>query len=233
MDWLKLKNNCGAKEHLEIEVPKSWSTRCSLSWVSSLGCQEHQIYTEHLKFVRDPTGKALFVEWVEGITKTRQGGLSKQNGVILRECFPMGKTDVPSGSWTCWSPWDRHNTEILSHCIYGHLSIPRKTCGIHVSQLEHEQLTCSWRRSQSLEDWIAQTKRSPTTVYSSKTTEGRSLERQNCSSNWAQKWAKIERLCWCWPRRSQTRQWDSYQPLIDCSSEPSSPATRERPHPTV
>ena len=37
------------------------------------GCQEHhQICIEHLKFVCNPNGKVLFVEWVEGITKTDQ-----------------------------------------------------------------------------------------------------------------------------------------------------------------
>ena len=49
------------------------------------GCQEHhQICIEHLKFVCDPNGKVLFVEWVEGITKTRQGGLSK-----TERCLPQ------------------------------------------------------------------------------------------------------------------------------------------------
>ena len=34
------------------------------------GCQEHhQLQVEELKFVRDPSGKTLYVEWVEGLTK--------------------------------------------------------------------------------------------------------------------------------------------------------------------
>ena len=42
------------------------------------GCQEHhQLHVEDLKFVHDPSGITVYVEWVEGLTKTRQGGLSK------------------------------------------------------------------------------------------------------------------------------------------------------------
>ena len=36
-------------------------------------CQEHhQLQVEELKFGQDPSGKTLYVEWVEGLTKTRQ-----------------------------------------------------------------------------------------------------------------------------------------------------------------
>ncbi len=60
------------------------------------GCQEHhQICIEHLKFVRDPTGKALFVEWVEGITKTRQGGLSKTERRLPQRMFSNGNDRCP------------------------------------------------------------------------------------------------------------------------------------------
>lgn len=42
------------------------------------GCQEHhQLCIKHLKFICDPTGKTISMEWVEGPTKTRPGGLSK------------------------------------------------------------------------------------------------------------------------------------------------------------
>ena len=44
------------------------------------GCQEHhQLRVEDLKFVCDPQGKTVYVEWVEGVTKTRQGGLKKMD----------------------------------------------------------------------------------------------------------------------------------------------------------
>ena len=37
------------------------------------GCQEHhQLRIEDLKFVRDPSGSVLYVEWVEGLTKTNR-----------------------------------------------------------------------------------------------------------------------------------------------------------------
>ena len=52
------------------------------------GCQEnHQLQVEELKFVRDPSGKTLYVEWVEGLTKTRQGGLSKTERRLPQKMF--------------------------------------------------------------------------------------------------------------------------------------------------
>ena len=39
--------------------------------------QHHQLQVEELKFVRDPSGKTINVEWVEGLIKTRLGGLNK------------------------------------------------------------------------------------------------------------------------------------------------------------
>ena len=52
------------------------------------GCQEHhQLQVEELKFVRDPSGKTLYVEWVEGLTKTRQGGLSKTEQRLPQKMF--------------------------------------------------------------------------------------------------------------------------------------------------
>lgn len=52
------------------------------------GCQEHhQLRLEDLKFVCDPSGKTILVEWVEGITKTRQGGLSKIERRLPQKMF--------------------------------------------------------------------------------------------------------------------------------------------------
>ena len=40
--------------------------------------QEHrQLRVEELKLVHDPSGKTIHMEWVEVLTKTRQGRLSK------------------------------------------------------------------------------------------------------------------------------------------------------------
>ena len=51
------------------------------------GCQEHhQLQVEELKFVYDPSGKT-YVEWVEGLTKTRQGGLSKIERRLPQKMF--------------------------------------------------------------------------------------------------------------------------------------------------
>lgn len=52
------------------------------------GCQEHhQLRVEDLKFVCDPSGTTVCVEWVEGLTKTRQGGLSKTERRLPQKMF--------------------------------------------------------------------------------------------------------------------------------------------------
>ena len=52
------------------------------------GCQEHhQLRVEDLKFVCDPQGKTMYVEWVEGPTKTRQGGLRKMDRRLPQKLF--------------------------------------------------------------------------------------------------------------------------------------------------
>ena len=61
------------------------------------GCQEHhQICIEDLKFVRNPTtGEPEYVEWVEGITKTRQGGLVKKERRVPQRMFATGEDRCP------------------------------------------------------------------------------------------------------------------------------------------
>ena len=52
------------------------------------GCQEHhQLCVEDLKFVRDTQGKTMYVEWVQGVTKTRQGGLTKIDHRLSQKLF--------------------------------------------------------------------------------------------------------------------------------------------------
>ena len=42
------------------------------------GCQEHhQLCVQDLKIMNDPSGKLYYAEWVEGLTNTLKGGLSK------------------------------------------------------------------------------------------------------------------------------------------------------------
>ena len=61
------------------------------------GCQEHhQIKMEDLKIVSNATtGKVEYVEWVEGITKTRQGGLVKQVRRVPQRMFAVGCLRCP------------------------------------------------------------------------------------------------------------------------------------------
>ena len=59
-------------------------------------CQEHhQLRIEDLKLVRDPSGNILYVEWVEGLTKTRQGGLSKPERRLPQKMFAHEGTRCP------------------------------------------------------------------------------------------------------------------------------------------
>jgi len=58
------------------------------------GCQEHhQLRVEDLKFVHDTSGETISVEWVEGLTKTRQGGLSKMERRLPQRLFVQGGSD--------------------------------------------------------------------------------------------------------------------------------------------
>ena len=60
------------------------------------GCQEHhQIRVEDLKFVKDVSGKTIYVEWVEGITKTRQGGLVKESRRLPQRLYYQGHDQCP------------------------------------------------------------------------------------------------------------------------------------------
>ena len=61
------------------------------------GCQEHhQLQIEHLKLVRDTTtGKTVSIEWVEGPTKTRPGGLNKKDRRLPQKMFAHGGTRCP------------------------------------------------------------------------------------------------------------------------------------------
>lgn len=60
------------------------------------GCQEHhQLRIEHFKFVSDTTGKTLSMEWVEGPTKTRPGGLSKTDRRLPQKIFAHGGDRCP------------------------------------------------------------------------------------------------------------------------------------------
>ena len=57
------------------------------------GCQEHhQIRVEDLKVVKksDGSGDTEYIEWTEGLTKTRQGGLTKSNRQLTQGLFTTG-----------------------------------------------------------------------------------------------------------------------------------------------
>ena len=62
------------------------------------GCQEHHdIRIEELKVVKLPNGETGYVQWTEGLTKTRKGGLSKQaSQEDTAENVCSRRTQVPS-----------------------------------------------------------------------------------------------------------------------------------------
>ena len=60
------------------------------------GCQEHhQIKIDDLKFVKDVCGKTIYIEWVEEIKKTRQGGLVKEDQRFLQWVYYQGHDGFP------------------------------------------------------------------------------------------------------------------------------------------
>ena len=59
------------------------------------GCQEHhQIRLEHLKIVKNAEGQTEYLEWIEGVTKTRQG-LSKRDRRVPQRVFATGGNRCP------------------------------------------------------------------------------------------------------------------------------------------
>ena len=60
------------------------------------GCQEHhQVYIEELKIVKNTNGDTEYIEWVEGQTKTRRGGLTKSDRRVTQRVFADGSDRCP------------------------------------------------------------------------------------------------------------------------------------------
>ena len=60
--------------------------------------EHHQIRIEHLKFIKNAvTGETEYIEWTEGLTKTRQGGLSKKQRRVPQRMFAVGGDRCPVG----------------------------------------------------------------------------------------------------------------------------------------
>ena len=58
--------------------------------------EHHQIMLDDLKWVKDPdTGSTVYIEWVEGITKTRKGGLQKAERKLTQRMFATGGPRCP------------------------------------------------------------------------------------------------------------------------------------------
>lgn len=58
--------------------------------------EHHQIMIEDLKFVKNAiTGQTEYVEWVEGLTKTRQGGLTKRDRRVPQRAYATQESRCP------------------------------------------------------------------------------------------------------------------------------------------
>ena len=58
--------------------------------------EHHQIKVEDLKFVRDCNGEVIYIEWIEGPTKTRQGGLKKRlRSLVTQKLFKISDPKCP------------------------------------------------------------------------------------------------------------------------------------------
>lgn len=57
--------------------------------------EHHQIQIEDLKQIRDPAGNLVQIEWIEGPTKTRQGGLNRKPRAVTQKLFRIGGSQCP------------------------------------------------------------------------------------------------------------------------------------------
>ena len=58
--------------------------------------EHHQLRVEDLKLTRDPaTGQLFKVEWIEGPTKNRQGGLNKRPRTVTQKLYRTGGLKCP------------------------------------------------------------------------------------------------------------------------------------------
>ena len=57
--------------------------------------EHHQIRIEDLKLVRNCDGDITHTEWIEGPTKTRQGGLKKRMRSVTQKLFKIGSPRCP------------------------------------------------------------------------------------------------------------------------------------------
>ena len=102
------------------------------------GCQEHQQFQiEDLKFVRDLSGNTLYVEWVEGLTKTRQEGLSKTERRLPQKMFAHGGSRCPAKFLELLISKRPQNLRCYGPLYCDPWIHPTLMYGIHLSQLEY------------------------------------------------------------------------------------------------
>ena len=62
--------------------------------------EHHQIKIEDLKTIHDPvTGEITTIEWIEGPTKTRQGGLNKRPRMVTQKLYRTGGQRCPVAAY--------------------------------------------------------------------------------------------------------------------------------------
>ena len=109
-----------------------------------------------------PWVESLYVEWVEGPTKTHRGGLTKMGRRLPQKMFATGDERCPV-KFLEKHRWGHQASSSLVHSTWDHLRSPREMCGFQRSQWESTKSFPMWRNL-TLGDWSAQTSGSPTSV---------------------------------------------------------------------
>ena len=80
--------------------------------------EHHQMRIEEFKLTREPkSGKLIQVEWMEGPTKTRKGGLNKRPRTVTQKIF---RTDGPKCPISCYSLSGPLISVIMAHSTFAH-----------------------------------------------------------------------------------------------------------------
>ena len=94
-----MKKRCGVQESWEERAQQASITLCSVCLVNSLERGVVRSTTRcELKISSvsgTQTGEIEYIEWTDGLTKTRQGGLVKQDRRVPQKLFPSNTEHCP------------------------------------------------------------------------------------------------------------------------------------------
>ena len=100
--------------------------------------EHHQIRLEDLKWVKHPkTALTEYIELVEGITKTRKGGLQEPTRRLTQRMFPMGGSRCPVAPLEFMA--SKRPLDLRSSGPLYLQSLQSSTCGSKHNQPLHER----------------------------------------------------------------------------------------------